>query len=77
MNRTFSRAGSYPPPFKRLPCPYQAVMLTRNATFVDTIDIRAIYAHHVLHGTGSFDETQRSVGEAIANFCTVTGRGRS
>ena len=52
-------------------------MLTRDATLADIPDIQAIYAHHVLHGTGTFDETPPSVEDMTANFRTVTGRGWS
>ena len=36
-------------------------MLIRNATPTDLPEIQAIYAHAVLHGTGTFEETPPSV----------------
>jgi len=33
-----------------------ATMLMRNATEADIPEIQSIYAHHVLHGTGTCDE---------------------
>jgi phosphinothricin acetyltransferase len=52
-------------------------MLTRNATLTDIPEIQSIYAHHVLHGTGTFEETPPSVEDMVASFQTVTGRGWS
>jgi phosphinothricin acetyltransferase len=52
-------------------------MLTRNATLADIPEIQSIYAHHVLHGTGTFEETPPSVEDMTASFHTITGRGWS
>lgn len=52
-------------------------MLTRNATVADIPEIQAIYAHHVLHGTGTFEETPPSVEETTARFHAVAERGWS
>ena len=46
----------------------------RDATEADIPDIQAIYAHHVLHGTGTFEEAPPSVEEMAERFATVTGR---
>lgn len=47
----------------------------RPATLADTPDIQAIYAHHVLHGTGTFEEDPPSVEEMQDRFQKVTARG--
>jgi L-amino acid N-acyltransferase YncA len=47
----------------------------RAATLADIPDIQAIYAHHVLHGTGTFEEIPPSVEEMRERFKNVTGRG--
>jgi L-amino acid N-acyltransferase YncA len=49
----------------------------RNATPADIPDIQAIYAHHVLHGTGTFEEDPPSVEEMTERFHKVTERGWS
>ncbi len=40
----------------------------RHATEADIADIQAIYAHHVLNGTGTFEEEPPSVEEMLARF---------
>ena len=51
-------------------------MLTiRPATPADLPAIQAIYAHHVLTGTGSFEETPPDLDEMTRRFHDVTGRG--
>ena len=47
----------------------------RPATPTDLPEIQAIYAHHVLHGTGSFEEVPPSVEQIAARFAADTGRG--
>ena len=47
----------------------------RNATDADVPDIQAIYAHHVLHGTGTFEEEPPSVEEMSARFHKVVDNG--
>ena len=47
----------------------------RPATLADTPDIQAIYAHHVLHGTGTFEEVPPSVEEMQDRFQKVTAHG--
>lgn len=37
----------------------------------DVSEIQAIYAHHVLHGTGTFEETPPSVEEMEARLCAA------
>jgi phosphinothricin acetyltransferase len=49
----------------------------RPATAADIPEIQAIYAHHVLHGTGTFEEAPPSVEEMTARFDTVVRRGWS
>jgi phosphinothricin acetyltransferase len=47
----------------------------RDATRADVPDIQAIYAHHVLHGTGTFEEQPPSVEEMLARFNKVVDHG--
>ena len=41
----------------------------------DLPEIQAIYAHHVLNGTGTFEEDPPSLEEISARFVAGTGRG--
>jgi L-amino acid N-acyltransferase YncA len=50
-------------------------MQIRRATVTDIPEIQAIYAHHVLHGTGTFEEAPPSVEEMEARFRAAAGRG--
>ncbi len=50
-------------------------MEIRPATPHDLADCQAIYAHHVLHGTGTFEETPPSLEEITARYQAVTGGG--
>jgi len=50
-------------------------MPIRPATAADIPEIQAIYAHHVLTGTGSFEEIPPSVEEMEARFARVRDRG--
>ncbi len=50
-------------------------MQIRAATEADIPEIQAIYAHHVLHGTGTFDEEPPSVEDTLYKFHKVTGEG--
>jgi L-amino acid N-acyltransferase YncA len=43
----------------------------RHATEADIADFQAIYAHHVLNGTGTFEEDPPSVEEMLARFRKV------
>lgn len=47
----------------------------RTATLAEVPEIQAIYAHHVLHGTGTFEEEPPSVEEMTARFKKVVDRG--
>ncbi len=47
----------------------------RDATEADVPEIQAIYAHHVLHGTGTFEEEPPSVEDMSARFREVVGNG--
>ena len=47
-------------------------MRIRHAVDRDIPDIQAIYAHHVLHGTGSFEEIPPSVEEMAARFAACS-----
>lgn len=53
------------------------MMEIRAATEADIADIQSIYAHHVLNGTGTFDEEPPSVEEMADRFAKVGGHGWS
>ena len=46
-----------------------------DATEADVPDIQAIYAHHVLHGTGTFEEEPPSVEDMAGRFRKIVDRG--
>jgi len=50
-------------------------MEIRQANDADIAEIQAIYAHHVLTGTGTFDEEPPSVEEMLQRFRKVTAQG--
>ncbi len=50
-------------------------MQIRPATATDVPEIQAIYAHHVLTGTGTFEEIPPSVEDIADRFAHVTERG--
>jgi phosphinothricin acetyltransferase len=50
-------------------------MHIRPATPADVPAIAAIYAHHVLHGTGTFEEDPPSIEEMGERMAKVQGRG--
>ena len=50
-------------------------MEIRAATEADVPDIQSIYAHHVLTGTGTFEEEPPSVEEMAERFAKVVGHG--
>jgi L-amino acid N-acyltransferase YncA len=50
-------------------------MLIRPSTEADLAEIQAIYAHHVLNGTGSFEEIPPSVEEITQRWQKVTSQG--
>ena len=52
-------------------------MEIRAATRADIPEIQSIYAHHVLHGTGTFEEAPPSVEEITERFAKVSGHGWS
>jgi phosphinothricin acetyltransferase len=45
------------------------------ANEADLEDVQSIYAHHVLHGTGTFEEVPPSLEEMTARFETVRSAG--
>lgn len=47
----------------------------RDSTEADLAEIQAIYAHHVLHGTGTFEEEPPPVEDMLARFRKVVDRG--
>jgi phosphinothricin acetyltransferase len=46
----------------------------RDAASPDLPEIQGVYAHHVLHGTGTFEEVPPSVEEMSARHAAVTGK---
>ncbi len=52
-------------------------MLIRAARPTDIAEMQAIYAHHVLHGTGTFEEVPPSVEDMTSRWDAVTGKGWS
>jgi phosphinothricin acetyltransferase len=50
-------------------------MKLRGATPEDAAAVQAIYAHHVLHGLGTFEEVPPSVEEIGQRMAAVLGRG--
>lgn len=52
-------------------------MEIRPATEADIPEIHAIYSHHVLHGTGTFDEDPPPVDEVMEKFRHVRDAGWS
>ena len=52
-----------------------SLMTVRPATHEDAGPIQTIYAHHVLHGSGSFEAVPPSVEEMAARMQAVTERG--
>ena len=50
-------------------------MLIREAVATDIAEIQAIYAHHVLHGTGTFEEIPPSVEDITTRWQAVVSRG--
>jgi len=53
------------------------VMQVRPATEADIPEIQSIYAHHVLHGTGTFEEVPPPVEEMLERFRKVVDHGWS
>ncbi|MCC8396623.1 N-acetyltransferase family protein [Paraburkholderia sp. MMS20-SJTR3] len=47
----------------------------RDATEADLVAIQAIYAHHVLHGVASFEETPPSVDDLRGRLASVRSHG--
>jgi L-amino acid N-acyltransferase YncA len=52
-------------------------MQVRPATETDLPEMQSIYAYHVLHGTGTFEEEPPSVEEMAKRFAKATGHGWS
>jgi phosphinothricin acetyltransferase len=52
-----------------------SMMQIRPATEADIPEVQSIYAHHVLTGTGTFEEVPPSVEEMLGRFRKVTGNG--
>ncbi len=50
-------------------------MQIRDASSADVPVLTAIYAHHVLHGTGTFEEEPPDAAEIAARLSRVQGRG--
>ncbi len=52
-------------------------MNIRPATIADVPEIQSIYAHHVLHGAGTFEEIPPSVEEMQSRYQSIVARGWS
>ena len=52
-----------------------AAVTIRNASFDDAAAIAAIYRHHVLHGTGTFEEDPPSVADMAGRLARIIERG--
>ena len=52
-------------------------MPIRDATADDAPAIAAIYAHHVLHGTGTFEETPPPAAEVAARMARIAAAGQA
>ena len=50
-------------------------MIVRRATLDDAQAIAAVYGHHVIHGTGTFEETPPSPSEIAARMKAVLDKG--
>jgi phosphinothricin acetyltransferase len=50
-------------------------MLIRSAEAADFPEIQAIYAHHVLHGTGTFEEIPPSIEDMTQRWQKIAGSG--
>jgi phosphinothricin acetyltransferase len=53
----------------------KTAVFVRDAREADMADVQAIYAHHVLHGLASFEETPPSIAEMIARRASVLALG--
>ena len=50
-------------------------MIIRDATDADVPEIQSIYAHHVLTGTGTFEEEPPSVEDMLARYRRIIDHG--
>ena len=50
-------------------------MIIRDATEADVPEIQSIYAHHVLHGTGTFEEEPPSVEDMTKRYRRIVDNG--
>ena len=50
-------------------------MIVRPASLDDAPAIAAVYAHHVIHGTGTFEEVPPSAGDIAARMKAVLDKG--
>ena len=53
----------------------QSSMRIRDAVPADIAEIQSIYAHHVLQGTGTFEEIPPSIEEMTRRFAKIAERG--
>ena len=54
---------------------FDALMNIRPATSADVPEIQSIYAYHVLHGAGTFEEIPPAVEDVQRRFDGIVGRG--
>ncbi len=57
--------------------PFDVGMEIRPATLSDIPEIQSIYAHHVLHGAGTFEEVPPSIEEMQARYHAIVSPGWS
>ncbi|MBS9477796.1 GNAT family N-acetyltransferase [Ancylobacter radicis] len=57
------------------PQPSPSTLLVRDATEADMAAVQAIYAHHVLTGTASFEEVPPTLAEMMARRAAVRSHG--
>ena len=55
--------------------PFSGAVILRDARDDDMEGVQAIYAHHVLHGLGSFEEEPPSLGDMKARRAAVLATG--
>jgi L-amino acid N-acyltransferase YncA len=54
---------------------FDAAVQVRDASRADMPAVQAIYAHHVLHGLATFEETPPTVAEMLARLASVVDAG--
>lgn len=55
--------------------PIRTAIAVRDAAVADLLAIQGIYAHHVTHGTASFEEAPPDLAEMTKRYVDITSRG--